>query len=410
MRANKASLILMGFLLTSLVLFLRWYSTSKRKSVSDYVILAQKHIFQHLQQVERQKEMQQKNQTKIAAKKRENDVIRFMREVHAQMSYLNKTLRRLRQWNDYQEYRKKLHFISQPDHKNNPHVLKDEVLLDCNKEYDVIFLVTSFAKHFERRAWIRSSWGLGTTWLNKKNWKVVFNVGSVKHDAAVVTAQLQKEADRHKDLLILDVPEDFHKLSLKVMVALQWVYQKFKFKFILKTDDDIFIHVDRVMHILQHGWSHEHFIGHAMRGQPPERNKGRYGVSLEEWPHKTYDAYCSGGGYLLSQSIIERMIPHFNWETPLKIDDAYIGHLVKKAGGEPLHAPQHFLMWNDHCTYTSTFLVSHPAKTTGCRDFFMSKALLEMGKIKEHKYENETSFHSYQQKMKKKKDEKLAKG
>lgn len=94
------------------------------------------------------------------------------------------------------------------------------------------------------------------------------------------------------------------------------------------------------------------------------------------------------------------MIPHFNWEKPLKIDDAYIGSLVKKAGGRPLHAPEHFLMWNDKCKYLDKFIVSHPAKKSGCRDFLMTKANLEMGKIKDHIYAKEVSYFEYQKKTK----------
>jgi len=100
------------------------------------------------------------------------------------------------------------------------------------------------------------------------------------------------------------------------------------------------------------------------------------------------------------------MIPHFNWETPLKIDDAYIGSLVKKAGGHPLHAPEHFLMWNDKCKYHDKFIVSHPAKQKGCRDFLTTKANLEMGRIKDHIYAKEISYFAYQKRIKAEKDPK----
>ena len=52
--------------------------------------------------------------------------------------------------------------------------------------------------------------------------------------------------------------------------------------------------------------------------------------------------------------------------------------------------------------------MSHPAKTADCRDFFMTKALMEMGKVKKqgHKYQNMTSSFQYQQMLKKKTAEK----
>ena len=411
LRLNSKVLVAIVSALAFIAIIVFTNQQTSKDDVTNYITMMQNKLYKQIltSQIEATEHVQ-KNTTSIEKVPREItplEIINFMRLVRQQMTHINKTIRNLREWSEYKDYNRKLHenFKLSPAKSHTvPHVIIDDVNLDCKTEYDVIFLVTSFAGHFERRAWIRDSWGASQTWLNKKKWKVIFNVGAVKSLAAITNENLKKESAKFKDLLVLDIPEDFHKLSQKVMVALNWVYQKSSFKFVLKTDDDIFIHVDRVMRILTDTWSNEDFIGHAMLGQPAERNKGRYGVTLEEWPGKTYDPYCSGGGYMLSNLIIGKMIPHFNWAKPLKIDDAYIGHLVKLAGGHPLHAPHHFLMWNDHCQYTDQFLVSHPAKTADCRDFFMTKALMEMGKVKKegHKYQNVTSAFQYKQMLKKK--------
>ena len=341
----------------------------------------------------------------IMDKKFRKEIFNFMKFIQQQMSNMNSTIRGLPQWNEHEDLNRKLQetLRRSPSIKALPmrNVTHDHVKLDCEKEYDVIFFVTSYAGNFERRAWIRTAWGASETWLTKKNWKVIFNVGTVNKDATMMS-KVKNESMQFNDVLCLDVPEDFHKLSEKVMVALQWVYQRAKFNFVLKTDDDIFIHVDRVISLLAGEWSHEDFIGNVMAGQPPTRVKGRYFVTKEEWSGEVYDPYCSGGGFILSNSIIGKMIPHFNWVKPLKIDDAYVGHLVKLAGGHPLHAPDQFLMWNDKGEYDYKFIVSHPVKTEKYRDFLMGKALIEMGKVKErgHKYENVTSLTQYNEMIK----------
>ena len=395
----------------------RHFSTTESNG-ANYINAMQEKVYKQFQkthdkaitsQQEEAREKQKKDTViskKVPSDVSPFDVINLMKQVQRQMSYINKTIQKLHEWREYSKQNKKLHQnFNRLTTRQIPQVISDDIILKFDiVEYDVIFLVTSFVRHFERRAWIRNSWGSTGTWTNVKKWKVIFNVGAVKIDTAIVSQQLKQESQKFKDLLILDVPEDFHKLSEKVMVGLKWVYEKSKFKFVLKTDDDIFIQVDRLVKVLEDGWSHENFVGHAMRGQPAERNKGRYGVTKEEWPGKLYDPYCSGGGYLLSHSIIGKMIPYFNWTHPLKIDDAYVGHLVKKAGGRPLHAPEHFLMWNDKCKYTPKMIVSHPAKTTECRDFLMTKANIEMGRLPkgQYKYENETSVWHYKQKLKRK--------
>uniref|UniRef100_A0A7M5V2A5 Hexosyltransferase n=1 Tax=Clytia hemisphaerica TaxID=252671 RepID=A0A7M5V2A5_9CNID len=122
----------------------------------------------------------------------------------------------------------------------------EKIKFDNSAHYKVIILVTSFAKHFERRQWIRKAWGNQTFWNESvENWQVIFNVGAV--DSAEVQQKLVEESKNHGDMLILDVPENFHKLSEKVMAALYWVYTKFSFEFVFKTDDDVFIHMQRLL-------------------------------------------------------------------------------------------------------------------------------------------------------------------
>ena len=87
---------------------------------------------------------------------------------------------------------------------------------------------------------------------------------------------------------------------------------------------------------------------------------GRYRVSTEEYPAEYYEPYCSGGGFILSQPLVDRMIPLFQWEHPLRIDDAYIGGRVIAAGGGAEHGDG-FLMWNTGCRYQKGLLVTHPA-------------------------------------------------
>lgn len=335
------------------------------------------------------------------------EVINFIKLIQQQLSYINQTIQSLKEWGEYKDHNRKLREnlkLSSLKLHSFPHVIHENITLDCKTEYDVIILVTSFARNFERRAWIRKTWGSSQTWLNKNNWKVIFNVGAVKSDSIIVNKQLKNESMEFNDLLILDIPEDFHKLSEKVMAALQWVYQKSSFKFVFKVDDDIFVHIDRVIRHTGDSWSNENFVGNAIRGQPPERNKGRYQVTMEEWKWETFDPYCSGGGYILSNSIISKMIPHFNWVKPLKIDDAYIGHLVKLAGGEPLHVPNKFMMWNNDCEFNDDLLVSHPVKKDDCREFLMAKLFIEMGKVEQegHKFDNVTSLVQYKEAKKKK--------
>ena len=52
----------------------------------------------------------------------------------------------------------------------------------------------------------------------------------------------------------------------------------------------------------------------------------------KEYSKPKYPPYASGGGYVLSSDAITELIPHFDLINPLKIDDAYVGILVERAG------------------------------------------------------------------------------
>ena len=59
-------------------------------------------------------------------------------------------------------------------------------------------------------------------------------------------------------------------------------------------------------------------------------------ILFQEYNESVYPPYCSGGGYILSSDAISALLPHFDVVNPLKIDDAYVGILAKKAGLEAL--------------------------------------------------------------------------
>ena len=322
----------------------------------------------------------------------------------------NAGIERMAQWENYRGFHKKLKALVQVSNDKDkkkysmfqPNVLHDKVTLDSKTHYKVIILVTSFAKHFERRQWIRKAWGNQTFWNKREeNWQVIFNVGDA--ESKEVQQKVLDESNKYGDLLILDVPEDFYKLSEKIMAAMYWVYTKFSFEFAVKTDDDVFIHIQRLFKNLNTIWSDGDYIGYAQKNAKVLRGKSRYGVSHEEWPGKFYDPYCSGGGYVISHFMIERIIPHFNWEDPLKMEDAYIGHMVKLAGGEVYSDHGRFLMTNENLRYSPNFVVTHPIKTPEFREFVETKAALEMGHLKTHEVQNFNSVKAYREYKKKKK-------
>ena len=97
---------------------------------------------------------------------------------------------------------------------------------------------------------------------------------------------------------------------------------------------------------------------------------------MQEYNETRYPPYCSGGGFIMSSQVVSKLLPHFNLRNMLKIDDAYVGVLAKKAGvrawslefwGWFESDEVKFQFFKKGCyTNGSDFIAQHPVKTRGC--------------------------------------------
>ena len=259
----------------------------------------------------------------------------------------------------------------------SPEILFENIdrLKTNSSRFKLVVLVSTHALHTGRRKLIRYYWGNHSRWTTPFQWKVIFVTGFFSSFQKI---QLHAEADTYKDTLIESVEEDFYTLSFKVMLGLKWVQANLKYDFLLKCDDDVFVNIDRLMRLLL--TTRDQYFGQKMEFQPVER-EGRYGVSVEEHPSPIYDPFCSGGGFVLSHLTVSRMIPFFNWVNPLKIDDAYIGKIVTKAGIKAIHYGG-FSMYNFGCLFGKHLIVSHPVKEERCMKLLMRQCMILNGKFK----------------------------
>ena len=241
-------------------------------------------------------------------------------------------------------------------------VLNEGDQTSCN-DLTVLFMVSSELSHQTRRNVIRS------TWINQTHWKKYNQQRDVSFGMLFIVGRstnktqkelIMNESRMHGDLLVLDLEESFYSLSYKVMIGFQWITKHCKgYKFLLKGDDDIFVNIHALMELLHEPTTPQHnlYVGNTMSVAEVVRN-GRYGVSREEYSRDNYPRYNSGGGFVLSSDVVSSMIPHFNWITPLKIDDAYMGGLVLKAGIDCIY-DKRFHMYDQGCVFRNRTIVSH---------------------------------------------------
>ncbi|XP_065646643.1 beta-1,3-galactosyltransferase 1 [Hydra vulgaris] len=257
------------------------------------------------------------------------------------------------------------------------YVIFDSVKRDCNIIYSTLIIITSHVRHVNRRNRIRQTWGNESKWNSKEKYITVFVVGRISDSDIMMN--IAEEAKLWRDIILVNILEDFYTLAKKVIIGLIWANHNIKYKLILKGDDDIYINIINVLAFVKENDIEDAYIGNKIENALVSRS-GRYKVTKEEYEIDTYDSYCSGGGYFLSASSVEKMIPLFDLNHVFRIDDAYIGKIALKAG---IFASQGkgFYMDNASCSYMKDIIVSHPADNIGCISFLFRRFLIDSNKL-----------------------------
>ncbi|XP_047133858.1 N-acetyllactosaminide beta-1,3-N-acetylglucosaminyltransferase 4 [Hydra vulgaris] len=256
-------------------------------------------------------------------------------------------------------------------------VVLDFVEKNSSIVYTTVFLISSRVNHTERRNLIRESWGNSSYWNTTETYLIVFVVGIVTENR--IMNKTLAEAKVTKDILYLNVTEDFYLLAEKVIIGLTWAKKNLKFKAVLKGDDDAFMNIDNILEFINRNNVINGYFGNKLTNLQVLRT-GRYMVTKEEWNPDFFYPYCSGGGFLLTNSSVYKMIEIFDLQKKFRIDDAYIGEVAFQAG-ITVDGVNGFYMFNYGCEYRNDILVSHPSTDVGCNTFLLKRHLIDKRKI-----------------------------
>jgi hypothetical protein len=131
--------------------------------------------------------------------------------------------------------------------------LKSNIVPRCKSSVLVLIVVVSAPTNFEQRSIIRSTWAeIKDTDPDITN--IVINGSYTTHDHLVKTvfllgqtnektqSMIAIESKYYNDLVIGSFVDSYGNLTLKTILGLEWAQQHCKFKYFLKTDDDIFVY------------------------------------------------------------------------------------------------------------------------------------------------------------------------
>lgn len=194
------------------------------------------------------------------------------------------------------------------------------------KEMDLVIIIMSAPTHLEARTAIRQTWG---HFGQRSDISILFMLGATLDSRIEVI--LKKEQKTYNDVIRGKFLDSYSNLTLKTISTLEWVDSYCsKVKFLLKTDDDMFINVPRLQSFaMKHAKDRNVIFGRLAKKWKPIRNKkSKYYVSRTQFKNAVFPDFTTGPAYLLSTDIVRKLYEAALDQTYLKLEDVFVTGIV----------------------------------------------------------------------------------
>jgi beta-1,3-galactosyltransferase 1 len=205
-----------------------------------------------------------------------------------------------------------------------------------------IFLLTyvhSAPAHYKRRMVIRETWGHPRNNPDIKI-RVVFILGF--SDDKNLQDAVHMESDMYGDIVQEDFLDSYRNLTYKAIAGLKWISKHCSnARFILKTDDDIFVNIFSLVAHLRSVFAKSAVPNklllclvwyHMKVVRDP---KSKWYIPYHEFKDDYFPTYCSGSAFIMTPDVVRGMY-NASLHTPFFwVDDFYVtGLLAKQVGVE----------------------------------------------------------------------------
>ena len=213
---------------------------------------------------------------------------------------------------------------------DNPHICK---LSSKQPEIDLLILILTVHRNSLQRQTLRDTW-LTYSQNNSANVRYAFLLGEVP-DSKLQEKVLQ-ESQQFGDIIKEDFIDAYTNLTYKTIMGFKWASSRCVVaKTVMKTDDDMYINVQKVINIIRRNATllQTNVIGACTHNLRPYRNKDHHWyASVNSYPGKYYPDFCYGASILMSINIAEKIYqisPHVPF---FHLEDVYVGLCLKRIG------------------------------------------------------------------------------
>ncbi|XP_060077897.1 beta-1,3-galactosyltransferase 1-like [Ylistrum balloti] len=215
---------------------------------------------------------------------------------------------------------------------NNCFIINFDFLIEndicANKNFTLVYLVFTKYSNIAQRTALRKTWLSDVR--TSKNQTYIFVTGRGPQSENVHIENMIRENNEYKDILLVDFLDSYSNLTYKTVMAFKWITRRCpQTEFVMKVDDDVWVHKPILMMTLRH--KKFRFGGYCMFNSSPFRNMdSKYYASYESFPERVYPPFCSGTAYLTKIDVIQKILLVSPNVTFFHLEDVYMALCLRE--------------------------------------------------------------------------------
>lgn len=194
------------------------------------------------------------------------------------------------------------------------------------RDTTLLVVIASAPRNAKARNAIRQTWG---AFDQRRDVSIFFLVGTTLDAAAEKV--LEDEQDLYQDVIRANFQDAYTNLTLKTISMLEWVDTYcYEAKFLLKTDDDMFINVERLLDFIEKRKTTSNVIyGKVAKRWKPIRSKAsKYYVSTQQYKKPVFPDFTTGPAYLMTRDVVHNLYEESLKRIYFMLEDVYITGMV----------------------------------------------------------------------------------
>ncbi|XP_059170439.1 beta-1,3-galactosyltransferase 5-like [Physella acuta] len=204
--------------------------------------------------------------------------------------------------------------------------------LCMNSDVTLVIVIHVQAKNFVARSVIRHTWLASVRDVGDKV-RYFFLLGQPENDD--VRQDVLNESELHKDIVLYEFVDSYRNLTLKTVLAMQWITSRCpNARYFFKTDDDVWVNLTNLLTAINSNKKVlEYSLGGVCRSVPVVRDtSSKWHATKAEFPKDVYDPYCSGTGYVGGAAVAQG-VAHVYTQVPyFHLEDVFVGMCLKVLG------------------------------------------------------------------------------